>query len=706
MYARQKTLSRYGRPAKPSAQSLTFPAPVGGVNAFDSLMQMPPTDCLYTYNLMPVEYGLRLRKGFTEWASGCIESPKRATAEVRTIIPYESNINAVSQDRIFAVTDEGIWDASNPGETNPSQLVTFLQTGQSSGRGVWCEYTGAAADTPTAGARGHYLFYADGANGIWQYEESTGLWTRPPVGTAETDWWYIDPSNPGTEQSPNKIAFPVENVAYVMVFKQRIWVILENDDDAFYLPVASISGQLTRFTFGSKLPNGGDLRGLWTWSLDGGAGIDDYLVAISRGGDVVVYQGEDPEIDFSTRGAWFIGEVPESRRIVLEYGADLFVLSTLGITSVKGLLSGAPVAVSAPSSPSQKINRFLREDVVLGKDLEQWQLAMNPSDGFMQIITPTPINTPFVQYSMNLTTGAWGLWEGVPITCAHSTSGKYFMGASVTYGAGKVLLYDGTLDGTTIPGPDFFTPNAGSDPFGWWSQTSPGDNAYQCIGGAAYQGPAIYTIDLGVTAEVGVSYQITFGVSGAGAGAQCAVIYGTDSYDNHLAEGDGLFTTIITATQATSELQLIGIFSDAGNTFAGRVTDITVSRTAKLGEAIKFRSLTAFQSLGEHARLKRVGIARTIGILAGSASFNVNAVYDYKIETAIPSVDISPTAGVNVWDSAVWDSSTWDFDIEGQSFPVGVLGMGRAVAIGINGEATSRINIVGWDMILNMGGYL
>ena len=64
MYARQRTLSRYGKAAQPTAQSMTVPAPVGGINAYDSLMQMPPNDCIYAYNLMPVEYGLRLRKGY------------------------------------------------------------------------------------------------------------------------------------------------------------------------------------------------------------------------------------------------------------------------------------------------------------------------------------------------------------------------------------------------------------------------------------------------------------------------------------------------------------------------------------------------------------------------------------------------------------------------------------------------------------------
>lgn len=699
MYARQRTLTRYGKAAQPTAQSITFPAPVGGINAYDSLMQMPSNDCIYTYNLMPVEYGLRLRKGYTEWATGCIESPQRATAEVRSIIPYESNVNSADQDRLFAVTDEGIWDVTNFATTSPSQVATFVEVGDESGRGVWCEFTGAAADAPTAGARGHYLFYADGRNGIWQYEENTGLWTRPPVGTAETDWYYLDPSDGTT-----KIAFPINDVAFVTVFKQRIWVILENDDDAYYLPVASISGELTRFTFGSKLPHGGDLRGLWSWSLDGGAGVDDYLVAISRGGDVVVYQGQDPEVDFATRGAWFIGEIPESRRIVVEYGADLFVLSTLGITSVKALLSGAPVAMTAPSSPSAKINRFLRDDVVNGKDLPQWQLTLNPSDGFMQIVTPTPSNTPFVQYSMNLNTGAWGMWEGVPITCGYSTSGNYFMGASENYGPGIVLLYEGVVDGTTLPSADFFTPFAGTDPQGFWSQRAIGANDYQCTAGAPFQSPAIYTIDLGVTAVIGKKYQISYSVSGTDPNSQCALIYGTSSYQEHLSEGDGAFLTTITATEATSTLQLVGLFGT--NNFTGRVTNIEVFEAASVGEAIKFRSLTSFQTLGEHARLKRVGIARTIGVLAGTASFNVDAVYDYKIETTIPAPENTPTSGINVWDSAVWDSATWDFDVEGKSFPVGVLGMGRAVAVAIRGDATTRINIVGWDMLLSVGGYL
>lgn len=708
MYMRQRTVSRLGRSQPPSAQSTTVPAPVGGVNAYDSLMQMPPVDCIYTFNLMPVEYGLRLRKGYLEWAKGCEEASGRGTAEVRTIIPYESNVNAAEQDRLFAVTDEGIWDVTQYATFAPQQVAQFTELGDQAGRGVFIEYTGAAADAPAAGLRGHYLFYADGKNGLWQYEEATGLWTQPVAGVNPGEWSYLDPQD-GTTLVP----FPVSDIAYVMVWKLRIWVILENDDDAYYLPIRSISGQLTRFTFGSKMPHGGDLRGLWNWTLDGGNGVDDYMVAISRGGDVLVYQGSDPETDLQLRGAWFIGEVPESRRIVMEYGADLFALSTLGITSIKALLSGAPVAFSSPQSPSQKINRFLRPDIVTGKDKSQWQLAINPSDGFMQIVTPTPTATPFVQYNMNLNTGAWGMWEYVPMTCGYSTSGNYFMGASDTYKKGTVLLYDGAVDGAALPGDNIFVPNPAVEPQGEWEQTAPDTNEYEFVYPLPVNGRRVATIacpDL----EVGKEYRVTYTVEGA---SQGSFFYAgtTDPFTMSaelFSSGSGTYSTVsvvdVPPQGIDPEIYIATLCDPDGQVIDGIIKDIAVSEIGggTVGGPISFRALTAFQSLGEHARLKRVGIARTQGVLAGTASFNVEAVYDYKIETVIPSPGIQPESGNNVWNSAIWDESAWDFDVEGKSFPVGVLGMGRAVAVGIKGDAATRINIVGWDLIVSIGGYL
>ena len=736
MYAARKT--RFSQ-VQPTATPVTVPASVNGINAVSSLMKMSPEDCIYTYNLVPVEYGLRLRKGYREWATGCIEEPPRGTGEVRTIIPFESNIQAVANDRLFAVTDEGIWNTTLFNTTTPTQMVGAAEgwtdvgtaTNTAAGKGVWCEFTGDAAGD---GVRGHYLFYADGLNGLWQYEESTDTWTRPPSGITATDWFYDDPTSPGTP-----LAFPVDDVAFVMVHKQRIWVILEDDDDAWYLPLASITGELKKFNFGSKMPRGGNLMGLWNWTIDGGDGVDDMLVAVSRGGDVIVYQGEDPEIisngsnigPWQTRGLWFIGEVPESRRIASDFGSDLLILSVYGLNSLAALMRGKTEGIYDVTSPSRPINRFLRADIENGKSINQWQLTRNPSDGFLQIVTPSPTNTPFVQYNMNVSTGAWGFWEGVPMTCGATWGGEYFMGAAVTHSPGVVFIYDGSFDGARIGGLEKFVANAiGGDV--QWTQPTPATNSYDCSnpGGTPTEilmededsddldteddvdietedsnltpaVEAIGTIDIGFNPIVGLNYAVQYTVTTA-TGSPHGVSFGlSDTGTAPRNIGAGTFIEIITCNNASTIVSLIG---ESG--FIGTVSDISIKVAPSAGVPLDFRTLTSFQAYGQHASFKLAGIARTIGVISGTVSLAVKPVFDYDIASPLPNPPALPNSGLSVWDSAVWDTSLWDTPLGGQSFPVGVSGIGRTVALAVTGSADTRINIVGWDLLLQEGGYL
>jgi len=194
----------------------------------------------------------------------------------------------------------------------------------------------------------------------------------------------------------------------------------------------------------------------------------------------------------------------------------------------------------------------------------------------LQIITPIPSNTPFVQYVQNLTTKAWGLWESVPALCADTWNGFYYLGAR----AGVVYIYDGTYDNT----------------------------------------------------------QLSTGV---------------------------------------------------------------------LGEPIKFRALTSFQVFeSSHATYKRVGFIRTVGLTTTTLNLNVQAVYDYEINTLVPPPANAPPASGATWNSAVWNTDFWVGGIKGKSLPTGALGMGRAVAIAVNGEATDQISMLGWDITLTEGNVL
>jgi hypothetical protein len=336
--------------------------------------------------------------------------------DVRSVIPFKGQSSATDTDKLFAVTYFGIYDVTLEGTTVPILDVTFTDQTARAGYGVSTSFTNDAAEA--------VLFYADSLNGLHMYSESTGLWTVPAI----------------TGADPAKVAF-------VTTWKNRLWMVERDSGDAWYLEPDAIAGAATKFTFGSKFTHGGDLRGLWSWTIDGGAGSDDYLVAISSGGDVLIYTGTDPSgTDFGLHGSWFIGEIPETRRGVVEWGGDLYILSVYGIASIRDLLQG--VALTESQSPSNRVSRPIREAIATTKDSEEWALTLHPGDGFMQVIVPYRTATSSIQYVQNLQTRAWGGWFGVPMHSAVEWNGNYFLGGD----SGVLWVYDGGFDGSTLAG--------------------------------------------------------------------------------------------------------------------------------------------------------------------------------------------------------------------------------------------------------------
>jgi len=687
MYYRTKTLGVYGKSAPPTQSDFTFPASVGGVNAADSLMMMAPQDCLYAFNILPSEYGLRLRKGYREWSINLAEDPEaEEKPEVRTIIPFESSLQSIAGDKLFAATAEGIWDVTTFNDQTPAQVADFDDSTGLAGYGVFTEFTGDAADGDPA--RGHYLFYADEVNGLWQYTEADGTWSQPVGGTNPGEWYYND----GTDD----VAFPVEDICFIMVHKQRMWVILEDDDDAWYLGVGAVAGELKRFIFGSKLPHGGNLVGLWTWSIDGGDGVDDYMVAIGRGGDVVLYQGDDPEVigqgttPWGSRGTWFIGEVPESRRIVAEYGPDLFMLSTYGVTSLADLLRGVPVD---QQSPSQKVNRFLRNDVARGKDRPEWQMTVHPGDGFMQIITPKPNQSPYVQYNMNLQTQAWGFWQDVPVLCGTSWNGDYFMGST----DGRVFINDGSRDNEQLPGPNVWIQNVIGTPGSEWTlDWTEGEFTVDGTQDTTTQ----ILIETAEPLEQGVEYEVFYKIKDWESGRHSLTIEENEVVPASV--DDGVFIATYRPSDGNDQRIAIVATVDCVCTFY----DVTVRVRRERGEPIKFRVLTSFQAPQGHTKNSQVGMIRTVGIFAGTANVNCRAVYDYRIESRQKQPPLINEINPGIWDSAIWDLDIWDYETRGQNFLGGSLGMGRAFAILCVGNSMTRVNIISWDLSLRTGGYL
>jgi hypothetical protein len=164
---------------------------------------------------------------------------------------------------------------------------------------------------------------------------------------------------------------------------------------------------------------------------------------------VLVYQGVDPEniATFSLVGSWYIGELPESRRIGFPVGGDLYILSTGGIINIRDLLKGEDLSVASTGiSPAARLSRLLRPLLNAYKDSHVWAMATYPADDFLQIIIPYNTNVIPLQYNQNLDTKAWGSWTGVPINCTTSWNGRYMIGSI----DGRVWEHSGVLDGVEL----------------------------------------------------------------------------------------------------------------------------------------------------------------------------------------------------------------------------------------------------------------
>tara|TARA_B110000503_G_scaffold135377_1_gene215877 strand:+ start:583 stop:2130 length:1548 start_codon:yes stop_codon:yes gene_type:complete len=383
---------------------------------------MLPEECLYCYNLVPSEYGLRLRKGYREWAIG-LNNP------VNTIIGFEGQAQDESSSKLFAITLEGIWNVTTYGTTiSGVPDVVFSDNGPTAGYGVFTEMTN------DAGSR--ILAYADEANGLFYYYETGLTWLPIPTFTL-----------PASSTSPFGPPLAAD-IVYAVTWKNRLWFIERDTAYAWYLQPGAIQGEATPFNFGAKFVHGGEIKAIFNWTVDGGLGVDDILVVVSGGGDVLTYKGTDPNsIDtFELIGAYYVGSFPASRKVGLTYGGELYLISTFGVISVRQLMQG--ILYEDPSlGPSAKINRYLRDAVESGRESYDWSMTIYPSDGFLQIIAPYNLsnNENAIQYQQNLMTQAWGLWRGVPIRSAASWKGLYLIGTP----DGRVVEYYGSLDNSS-----------------------------------------------------------------------------------------------------------------------------------------------------------------------------------------------------------------------------------------------------------------
>jgi len=311
--------------------------------------------------------------------------------------------------------------------SNNTAPVLELAFATTTGRAGW------GVCTTLVTTAGHFLVYCDEVNGAYLYTESSDTWVKYTSGAGAGQINGVDPAN----------------LVACTVFKQRLWFVQRDSAKAWYLDTAAVSGAATSFNLGSKFRQGGDLRGLWNWTGDGGAGIDDRLVAISGGGDVVIYEGTDPtdSLLFGLKGVWSVGQVPKGRRFATSHGGDVLIITRGGPVAVSDLVSGsnqystAPIANLFNRLPSSRYS------------LDGWSARIHPEDNALIVTIPTYDGSETEQAAMSLSSKAWTEYRDLDLLSCDAFDGTLYYGTP----DGKVCKNSGYVDGVTLADPSAYT---------------------------------------------------------------------------------------------------------------------------------------------------------------------------------------------------------------------------------------------------------
>lgn len=386
-------IPQHRRGGKQRSKPATLPAPVGGINATRALSAMAPEEAIYMYNLLPRSEGAQLREGYSEYANGWT-----GDASAQTVIPFQGSTS--TEDRLWVANRQGIWNVTTVGTTAPVQDITFADNGTGAGRCTFVQYI--------TDADGSWLLVCDDRNGYYVYKESTGVWSKPTQGVGAGQIDGVDPND----------------LNFVMIWKERVFFIERDTGYAWYLANGAIFGAATRFNFGRNFRFGGELRALFNWTLDGGEGLDDYLVALSGAGDVVVFKGTSP-LDFGMVGVWNIGKVPAGNRLGVSYGGELFLLSIVGLFPMSQLFQGA-AAQNDQVYLTYKISAYLRNLMQTTVDDFGWEVYLLPNDGGIAVGTPPVAGKATVQFLYDFGTQAWGISRDIDLANAANWRGKLY----------------------------------------------------------------------------------------------------------------------------------------------------------------------------------------------------------------------------------------------------------------------------------------
>lgn len=369
----------------PVSSIISRPAPVKGWNARDPIGAMKPDDAIMLSNWFPSATDVMQRKGRSDHVTGI-------SGQVESLMAY--NTPAGTQT-LFGAADTSFYDVTSAGAAGAAVV-----SGVTNARWQHLNFTNSSGDS--------YLCCFNGVDAPQYWNGSswiaiTGVSTPAITGLTATD------------------------IVSAALHKRRMWLVQKNTLKAWYLPVDAVGGAANALDLSGIAQKGGYLMAIGSWTLDGGAGVDDYWVAVTSEGEVIVYQGTDPSsgTTWAIKGVWQLGE-PLGRRCLIKYGGDLLLVMVNGVFPLSKALASATI------DPSVAItDRIGPAMTTAAKNYGAnfgWQLQHYPNADMLLLNVPLTEGANQVQYVMNSKTGAWCDFSEWDANCFEVSNGELYYG--------------------------------------------------------------------------------------------------------------------------------------------------------------------------------------------------------------------------------------------------------------------------------------
>lgn len=381
----------------------SLPPPVGGWNGRDSIFAMPESDAVTLLNWFPDTSDVKVRQGWADHATGL-------GGQVESLMVYNEDDGTQT---FFAAADDKFFDVTSAGSVGAA-----VQSSLTSDR--WQSFNFTAGGTS-------YLLCFNGT-------DSPRYWDG-------SNWITV---NGGS--SPAITGITTSDIVTGCVFKRRVYLVLNNSLDLYYLPPDSVGGAASNISLEGYFGKGGYIVAGETWTLDAGDGLDDYLAVVTSEGQVGVFQGTNPNSagSWGLKGVWNLGQ-PIGRRCLMKYRGDILVLTNEGVFPLSSALNASRADPTV--ALTDKIRGPMRDAAADYKDNFGWNMVFYPQGSQFFLNVPLSTGANQEQYVMNTITGAWTRFSGIEANCwAVFNEELYFGGNGIVAKYGGEVFSDDELN--------------------------------------------------------------------------------------------------------------------------------------------------------------------------------------------------------------------------------------------------------------------